>query len=138
MISYLNSFIIKNSFIGIIFIRLVFGFHLLYYSWGDVINFTIGDNAEFLESLSIPFPSVMSWLYILTQFFGGIFIILGFKTRLIAIPLTITFLVAFFLVHASDPYKDAYPALQMLAVSLFFLFNGSGKISIDNILKIKK
>lgn len=123
----LNSFLIKNSCIGIIFIRLVFGFHLLYYSWGDVISLTAGNNAEFLESLGVPFPVIMSWLYILTQFFGGIFIILGFKIRLIAVPLIITFLVAYFLVHGSDPYKDAYPAIQMLAVSLFFLFNGSGK-----------
>ena len=138
MIKKFNSFFIKNRFFGVVFIRLAFGFHLLYYSWDDVINLTAGDHAEFLNSLGIPFPAVMSWVYILTQFIGGIFIIVGLKTRLIAIPLIITFFVAYFLVHGSDPYKDAYPALQMLAVSLFFLFNGSGKVSIDDYLKVKK
>ncbi|NVK52106.1 MAG: DoxX family protein [Flavobacteriaceae bacterium] len=126
----------KNN-LGVLFIRIAFGFHLLHYSWNDVINFSAGDNAEWLGSLGVPFPFIMSWAYILTQFIGGILLIIGFKTRLIAIPLIITFLVAYFLVHASDPYKDSFQAIQMLAVSFFFLFNGSGKLSLDDYLKSK-
>lgn len=135
MLKTFNHYFTKNSFIGIIFIRITFGFHLLYYSWNDVIHLTAGNNADFLNTLGIPFPYIMSWAYILTQFIGGLCVILGFKTRLIALPLIATFLVAYFVVHISDTYEDAYPALQMLAVSLYFLFNGSGKLSIDNILK---
>jgi putative oxidoreductase len=131
----IKKLILDNSYIGVLFIRIAFGFHLLYYSWNDVIHLSAGDNAEWLGSLGVPFPLLMSWAYILTQFIGGFSIILGFKTRLIAIPLIITFLVAYFLVHARDTYADAYPALQMLAVSLFFLFNGSGKLSLDDYLK---
>jgi putative oxidoreductase len=79
----------------------------------------------------------MSWAYILTQFIGGVLLIIGYKTRLIATPLIVTFLVAYFLVHADDPYKDSFQAIQMLAVSLFFLFNGSGKLSLDDLINTR-
>jgi putative oxidoreductase len=79
----------------------------------------------------------MSWAYILTQFIGGVLLIIGYKTRLIATPLIVTFLVAYFLVHAGDPYKDSFQAIQMLAVSLFFLFNGSGKLSLDDLINTR-
>jgi len=44
----------------------------------------------------------MSWAYILEQFIGGIPLMIGFKTRLIAIPLIIMFLVAYFLIHTCN------------------------------------
>ncbi|MEQ9297905.1 MAG: DoxX family protein [Cyclobacteriaceae bacterium] len=124
-----------NPGYGAIFIRLAFGFHLLFYSWGSVIQFNAGSNAEFLSSLGIPFPTVMSWAYVLTEFIGGILLIIGFKVRLVSIPLIITFLVAYFLVHAGDSYENSFQALQMLAVSIFFLVNGAGKFSVDQILE---
>ncbi|WP_347924316.1 DoxX family protein [Pontimicrobium sp. SW4] len=133
----LERVVVGKNYLGVLFIRLAFGFHLLYYSCSDVINLSAGDNAEWLGSLGVPFPFFASWLYILAQFFGGVLLIIGFKTRLISIPLIVTFLVAFFLVHAADPYKDSFQAIQMLAISFFFLFNGSGKLSLDDYLKSK-
>jgi len=79
----------------------------------------------------------MSWAYILEQFIGGIPLMIGFKTRLIAIPLIIMFLVAYFLIHTSDPYKESFQAIQMLAVSLFFLFNSSGKLSLEDYINTR-
>ncbi len=123
---------------AILLIRFTFGFHLLYYSWGSVITMSAGDNAGFLESLGVPLPHVMSWVYILTEFIGGILLIIGFKIRWIAIPLIITFLVAYFVVHSGDPYADSFQALQMLAVSVFFLLHGSGDLSVDRFIEKSK
>jgi putative oxidoreductase len=121
-----------------IFIRLAFGYHLIQYTYSDVFNLTAGSaNYEWLGSKGVPFPYFMSWLYILTEFVGGIAIIIGFKTRWVAIPLIINFVVAYFLVHFGDEYKNSFEAIQMLFVSFFFLFNGSGKLSIDEYLKFR-
>ena len=125
----------KISSFGVVFIRLAFGYHLLYYSWESVMSFDVSSDADFLLSLGIPFPTMMAWAYLLTEFIGGCALIVGFKVRLISIPLIVTFLVAYFLVHKGDPYLDSFQALQMLAVSFFFLFNDSGKYSIDGFLK---
>lgn len=127
----LDKTIKKWSHYAPIFLRLAFGVHLLYYSWEPVTNLSAGENAGFLKALGILFPELMSWVYMLTEFVGGIFLIIGFKVRLVAVPLIVTFIIASFVVHGGDPYQDAFQAFQMLAVSLFFFFNGAGKPSID-------
>ncbi len=116
-----------------IFIRAAFGFHLIQYTYEDVFGLTAGsNNSEWLGAMGVPFPFFMSWLYILTEFIGGISIIIGFKTRWFSMLLIINFVVAILLVHVGKPYKESFEAIQMLAVSFFFLFNGSGKLSIDS------
>ncbi|MEQ8907295.1 DoxX family protein [Ekhidna sp.] len=131
MIKTLNEKLESIEGYGFLFPRLAFGIHLLYYSWSSVTSFDVSGDAEWLESMGVPWPFLSAWAYLLFEFFGGISLILGLKVRLFAIPLIGTFLVAYFMVHSSDPYQDAYPALQMLAMSFFFLFAGSGKLSLD-------
>jgi putative oxidoreductase len=118
-----------------IFIRLAFGFHLVQYTYSDVVELTAGtSNKEWLGEMGVPFPYLMGWIFILTEFIGGISIIIGFKTRWFALALIFNFIVALGLVHFGKTYKESFEAIQMLAVSCFFLFNGSGKLSVDNYL----
>lgn len=49
--------------------------------------------------LGLPFPYVMTALAAGAEFFGGIALVIGLATRLVAIPLAITMLVAMFTVH---------------------------------------
>jgi putative oxidoreductase len=119
-----------------IFIRLAFGYHLFQYSYGDVFQGTAGSgNEEMLAKLGVPFPYFMGWLYILTEFLGSISMIIGFKIRWFAFALGINFIVALYLVHLNKTYMQSFEAIQMLAVSLFFLFNGSGKLSVDDFIQ---
>jgi len=116
-----------------IFIRLAFGYHLIQYTYADVFTLSAAtNNAGYLSTLGIPFPSIMAWVYILTEFLGGIALIIGFKIRWFAVALIINFLVAVFIAHAHQPYSKSFESIQMLAVSCFFLFNGAGKLSIDS------
>lgn len=122
-----------------LFIRLAFGFHLIQYSYGDVFELTAGSsNEEWLHRMGVPLPYFMGWVYILTEFIGGIAIIVGFKTRWFAVPLIINFIVALLLVHLGQTYKQSFEAIQMLATLFFLLFNGSGKLSVDDYLESKK
>ena len=122
-----------------LFIRLAFGYHLVQYTYGDVFELTAGsNNKDWLGGMGVPFPYLMGWIYILTEFIGGIAIIVGFKTRWFALPLIFNFIVALVLVHLGKTYKESFEAIQMLAVSFFFLFNGSGKLSVDDYLENRK
>ena len=56
----------------------------------------------FSNSLGLPFPELMAALATAAEFGGGILLIFGLCTRLVAIPLMITMLVAAFLVHAEN------------------------------------
>ena len=138
MIKTLNKKLEPIAGYGFLFPRIAFGIHLLYYSWSSVTSFDVSGDAGWLESMGVPLPFLAAWAYLLSEFLGGISLILGFKVRLFAIPLIGTFLVAYFMVHVSDPYQDAYPALQMLAMSCFFLFAGAGRASIDEWLSKKE
>jgi hypothetical protein len=46
MIQEKLKLVFSNNNFSALFIRIAFGFHLLHYSWNDVINFSAGDNAE--------------------------------------------------------------------------------------------
>ena len=52
--------------------------------------------------LGLPFPELMVALAAGTEFFGGALLIIGFGTRLVAIPLAITMFVAAFSVHIQN------------------------------------
>lgn len=54
-------------------------------------------NAEW--GLGLPFPEVMTALAAGTEFFGAILLLIGLATRLVAIPMMVTMLVAAFAVH---------------------------------------
>lgn len=54
-------------------------------------------NADY--GLGLPFPVVMTFLATATELLGGVFLLLGFATRWISIPLMAVMLVAVFSVH---------------------------------------
>jgi putative oxidoreductase len=82
-------------------------------------------------------PAVSLALAVFAEVFCSLFILFGFATRLAAIPLAITMLVAVFMVHAADPFSVKEPALQYLLVYVVLLFAGSGKYSVDYMLQGK-
>ncbi|MCL1123661.1 HvfX family Cu-binding RiPP maturation protein [Shewanella surugensis] len=49
--------------------------------------------------LGLPFPALLAGVAVATEFIGGLLLIIGLATRLIAIPMMITMLVAAFSVH---------------------------------------
>lgn len=60
-----------------------------------------------------------------------ILIIIGYKTRLAAIPVIITMLIAAFVYHANDPFGIQEKSLMYLAAFLSIAILGAGKYSID-------
>lgn len=68
----------------------------------------------------------------------SVLLLTGLATRLAAIPLIITMLVAVIVVHGAHPFAKQEPALHYLLVYLILLFAGSGKYSIDHLLLGKR
>jgi putative oxidoreductase len=94
----------------------------------------------FEQNLGIPpFLTVIS---IITEFFGGIAIILGLFTRLAALGLTINMLVAIYMVHLKwgffmnwfnkpDVGHGIEYGLALIGLSLSLLVWGAGNLSVD-------
>ncbi len=135
----LNQWFENKKEYSAIFIRLIAGVHLIIgtqdniFSWERMIEFK-----NFLEQFGFPFPLVSAITSVYFQFVCGILFIIGYFTRSAAIIMIFNFIVAIIMVHLGTTYQGTFPALFMLFGSLFLLFQGAGKFSIDNYLKERK
>ena len=71
------------------------------------------------------------------EFFGSIFLAIGLLTRWASLSLLSVMFVAFFIIHAQDPFQKKELAFLYGLSFLFFLICGGGKYSLDTILKKK-
>jgi putative oxidoreductase len=92
----------------------------------------------------VQFPPVMGMsaelslgLTVFAEVICSVLILAGFATRLAAIPLIITMLVALLSIHVADPFAKQEPVLKYLLVYIILLFAGSGKYSIDYLFQTK-
>jgi putative oxidoreductase len=90
----------------------------------------ISGNFEFGDPIGIgAAPSL--FLATVAEFVCAILLILGYKTRLVAIPPAIVMLVAVFAVHSSDPFGVKEKPLLYLAFFIVIILLGPGRYSID-------
>jgi putative oxidoreductase len=94
--------------------------------------------AGFLDSgLGLPFPLFMAYLSKGTEFFGGLLFALGFFTRFISLPLIINMAVAAFGSHHGQITGAGEQAFIYLLIFAVYFFVGSGKWSVDYLLRKK-
>lgn len=77
-------------------------------------------------------------LALIGELIAPIFIIIGFKTKIAAIPATITMFVAAFIVHFGDPIETKEKALLFFFAFLVILLSGAGKFSVDGYFDSKR
>jgi putative oxidoreductase len=124
---------------GPFFIRLLIGTFIIYGVQDNVFSHErMVEFANFLAACGFPYPMFGAYLSAYTQFICGISTLLGFATRLLAIPFIINFLFALVLAHRGDSFNGMFPALVMVFIGLSFLFSGAGKLSIDHYLRSRK
>jgi putative oxidoreductase len=86
-------------------------------------------------TLGFPTPIVFAWAAGLSEFLGGIFLALGFLTRISSFFIAVTMLTAILGVHAIDPYARKELALMYFFVALAFMIKGADDWSIDKLLR---
>lgn len=127
------SFLDNYKEYGVVFVRLIIGFHLIYGTQDNVFSYArMEEFAAFLSQNGVPFPLFSAFLSAYAQFICGILFVVGFFTRLAAIVMIINFIFAIIIAHIGDTYPNMFPALMMLFASIFFLIHGAGKLSVDD------
>jgi putative oxidoreductase len=133
------SILEKYKEYGVIFIRLIVGFHLIYGTQDNVFSYArMEEFAGFLSVRGVPFPLFSAFLSAYSQFICGILFIVGLATRYAAVVMIINFIAALIIAHIGDTYPNMFPALMMLAASCFLLVHGAGKLSVDSMLERRK
>jgi putative oxidoreductase len=124
--------------LGLLLVRLILGIVLMFHGSQKLFGWFDGMGMEkftqFLEEWQIPMPQISAYLSAGTEFFGGALLILGFLTRLVAIPVVINMLVAIITVHRNAfAHKDdgMEYALMLCVVALALVFMGAGRFSVD-------
>ena len=88
-----------------------------------------------MESIGLAPGYLMALMAGSAEFFGGLFILLGFLTRPAALALAGTMIVAIFTVHFENGLfmsNNGYEfGLALLAASISLVFSGAGKASLD-------
>lgn len=128
-----GSFVGGRAAWGLLVVRVVFGLGIAQHGWGKIQHpFTwMGQDAAV--------PVFLQALAALSEFGGGVALILGLLTPLALLGLAITMIVAITTVHlkAGHPFvaRGGGPSYELaalyLAVSLLALIAGPGKLSLD-------
>lgn len=124
-------------------VRLYWGWQFFQAGRGKLKN--LGQVTEFFTGLGIPFPAFNAGLAASTECFGGLLLIAGLASRLTAVPLIITMVVAYItadreavqtIFSEPDNFVTATPFLFLLASFIIFIF-GPGAFSLDRLLSWK-
>jgi putative oxidoreductase len=122
-------------------LRVFFFWQLFLTGKGKLLN--IEKIAEFFGTLNIPLPLFSAYLAAATECFGGLLLVIGLASRLVASPVAFTMIVAYATADYeavasifSDPDKFVAAAeFPFLLSALLVLAFGPGAISIDALIK---
>jgi len=124
--NYLNNI----NFVLLI-LRLTVGIFMLTHGIGKFSTLFGDEPIQFPDPIGVGTTASLA-LTVFSEVFCSILLILGLGTRLAAIPLLITMLVAAFIIHANDGFGKQELGLIYAAIYLVIAITGAGKISIDN------
>ena len=83
------------------------------------------------------FPVFFAWSGAFAEAVGGLFLVIGFKTRIASFLIMCTMLVAVFFQKWNQGLWGMLPALGFLWVSIYQLYLGSGKFGLDYVISKK-
>jgi putative oxidoreductase len=130
----------QNAAIAVL--RIVIGVVFVMHGYQKLFVYGPAGVTDAMGKMGIPFPAVSAWLASLAEFGGGLAFLLGFGTRLAAIPLAVTMLVALFKVHLTNGFfldKQGFEYVLTLLGGIVALgLLGSGAWSVDGLLGKRK
>ena len=124
---------IWSSHFAVLLLRVFGSLFLLTHGFPKLMKVINGD-----MSFADPIGLGPAFSLVLAAFAEGVcslFVLLGWKTRLAAIPIVINMAVAVFFAHAGDPFGQKEMALLYLVIFFVLFLTGAGKYSLDRITR---
>ena len=138
-----SSFLSKFSNFGLLLLRLTTGIaYVFVHGWPKISGGPElwGGIGKALSNFGITFlPGAWGFLAAISEFGGGILLILGLFTRPAAAFMGFTmFVAATYHLTKLDPWNRVIYPVEMLGIFLCLIFVGAGKFSLDYLLFKKK
>src|SRR5580698_849229 len=138
LIDWPRTVAVHLSWLAPLFARIVVGWVFLLSGWGKLHH--LPQVTENFIGWGIPFPHLLTPFVSGVEFFGGLFLLLGFMTRISAGALGITMIVAI----ASAKWGDVdsletllgFDETEYLALFVWLAIAGAGRFSVDRLLRL--
>jgi putative oxidoreductase len=119
-------------------LRVILGFLFAAHGWQKFTEWTIAGTQASFSKMGVPAADIMAPAVAVLELAGGVALILGILTRVVAALLVLDMLGALFLVHAPAGVFAAnggYELVLLLAAAAFALaLTGPGRLSVDRAL----
>lgn len=140
----------RSLSLGLLILRLGTAGYMATHGWGKLQMVLAGQHGMFGDPIGIG-PKLSLFLVMFAEFICALLVLIGAATRLAAIPVVITMLVAAFVAHGSDPWTmgkaaelffsgaskswaSKQPALMFGTTFLALIFTGAGQYSVDGLV----
>lgn len=128
----------RSQPLALVVMRLTLGVVMLAHGYQNLFRH-LHDHVHFVTSLGI--PAWLGYVSSVAEFFGGLFILVGFFTRPAAVALCIDLLVAISKAHwhnglvGSPDHPGFEFPLALAALAFALIFFGAGPIALDHVLR---
>ena len=117
---------------AVLLLRIVLGGIMMYHGYGKIANYD-AILPKFTDIIGIG-AKLSFHLVIFAEFFCAFLVLIGFLTRLAAIPILINMCVAYFVAHAGADFAIRELSCIFLLLSLAVIITGGGKYSVDRLV----
>lgn len=121
---------------ALLFVRLLAGVFMLTHGFGKFMMLFGEGPVQFADPIGMGVTASL-YLTVFAEFFCSILLIVGFGTRLSALPLLITMLVAALLVHGGDPFMRKELPLLYAGLYAVMILTGAGRFSVDYLISAR-
>ncbi|SCB53812.1 putative oxidoreductase [Bradyrhizobium shewense] len=113
--------------------RILYASMFLLFGYGKITAFA--GTTSYMGSLGLPAPSLFTLLAIIVEIAGGLLMLVGYQTRLVALGLAIYILVSAFIGHFQlsdfNQFQHFMKNMAIVGGSLAFVALGAGAYSLD-------
>jgi len=123
----------KWGSLGLLWLRLLMGAGMAYHGYGKLFQGSVAQFGEFIAGMGLPFPHLLAWIAVLSEFLGGLCIMAGLGTRVAAFFVFGTMTIAVFVAHGADPFTKKELALAYWTIAGTLMMTGPGFLSVDRL-----
>ncbi|MFT6070952.1 MAG: putative oxidoreductase [Bacteriovoracaceae bacterium] len=124
----------KKTDIALLILRLTSGGFMLTHGIPKLMKFFSDTPISFADPLGIGIVASLT-LAVFTEFVCALGLMAGLKTRFCALSLSVTMIVAAFVVHFADPFARKEKAIMYLSIYIALFISGGGGFSVDRLMK---
>lgn len=132
----------STAALGLTVLRVVLGATFFLHGWQKVTEWTLAGTQASFAQMGIPAAGIAAPATAVLELVGGMLLLLGLGTRVVAALLALAMLGALVLVHLPAGFFAADGGVELVlllaAASAFFALAGAGRWSLDHVIAAKR